>query len=211
MTLQKYMKSCLAVILTVCMALNVAVAKTMTAPDVLVKQTVNQIVDNIQTNRAEYTKDNKKLFKMIEDTLIPVIHVDRMANLILGRENSKRATPEQKREFADVFKEHLLYTYATQLLNYTGDEKVDYLPINLADGADKVVVKATLKAPDGEVYPVNVYMSNRRDTKWRAYNFEVAQINFVGTFRSSFGGIIKQKGIDGLIQELREKNKKLSS
>lgn len=211
MTLQKHIKSCLAIILSMCLVFNYAVAKDMKSPEVVIKQTVNTMVNKIQTNRAVYTKDKKQLFKMVEDTLIPVIHVDRMANLILGRENSKRATAEQKREFADVFKKHLMYTYATQLLNYTGDEKVDYLPLNMAPGADKVVIKATLAAPDGQVYPVNVYMSNRRDTQWRAYNIEVAQINFVGTFRSSFGGIIKQKGLDGLIQELRDKNKKLTS
>lgn len=211
MTLQKHIKSCLAVILTMCIVFNYAAAKSMTSPEVVVKQTVNKMVENIQTNRAVYAKDKGQLFKMIDDTLIPVIHVDRMANLILGRENSKRATAEQKREFADVFKKHLMYTYATQMLNYTGEEKVEYLPVAMKPGTDKVVVKATLKAQDGQVYPVNVYMSNRRDTQWRAYNIEVAQINFVGTFRSSFGGIIKQKGLDGLIQELRDKNKKLAS
>ena len=54
-------------------------------------------------------------------------------------------------------------------------------------------------------------MSNRRDTSWRAYNMDVAGINFVATYRSTFGDIIANKGVAGLIDELRTKNAKSAS
>jgi len=51
----------------------------------------------------------------------------------------------------------------------------------------------------------------RGDTKWRAYNVEVGGINFVSTYRANFGAVIAQKGIDGLIADLKQKNAKLGS
>lgn len=183
----------------------------MEAPDQVVKRTVDTIVDNIQSNRAQYTQDNQALYSMVDSVLVPAIHVQRMANLILGRENSKLASAAQKQEFADQFKTFLMRSYATALLEYTGSEEVIYEPISLAPNADKVTIKAKLVASDGQSYPISLYMSNRRDDRWRAYNIEVANINFVGTYRTTFGDIIERKGIQGLIDELKSKNAKLAS
>jgi phospholipid transport system substrate-binding protein len=177
----------------------------MQAPDVVVKTTVNQIINNIQANRAAYSKDSQKLYAMVEQVLVPTLHVDRMSSLILGK-SARSATAGQKKAFSDEFKTFLMRTYAIALLEYTGNEDVIYEPINLAPGVDKVTIRATLVATDGQRYPVNLFMSNRRDTKWRAYNMEVAKINFVATYRNTFGDIITKKGVDGLIAELRAKN-----
>ena len=139
---------------------------------------------------------------------MPTLHVERMSNLILGKENSRTATDAQKKAFAGEFKTFLMRSYATALLEYTGKEEVIYEPTILAPGDDKVIVKAVLIATDGQSYPINLYMSNRRDTSWRAYNLDVAGINFVSTYRSTFGAIITKKGVEGLIAELRIKNAK---
>lgn len=186
-------------------------AHAMDAPQAVVKKTVDTMVNNIQTNRAEYQKNSQKLFDMVDQVLVPTIHVERMSNLILGRENATLASPAQKKEFADQFKIFLMRSYATALLEYTGSEKVIYEPVDMAPNDDKVTIRAKLIAADGQSYPINLYMSNRRDTQWRAYNIEVAGINFVGTYRSTFGDIIERKGIDGLIAELKSKNAKLAS
>lgn len=183
-------------------------AMAMKAPEEVVKDTVNTIVNNIQANRDAYSKDNQKLYSMVDSVLVPTIHIDRMAKLILGRENSKLATDAQKKQFADEFKTFLMRSYATALLEYTGSEKVIYEPVERAAKDDIVTIKAKLVAADGQSYPISLYMSNRKDTQWRAYNIEVANINFVGTYRATFGDIISRKGIEGLIEELRNKNAK---
>ncbi len=184
------------------------VSHAMVAPDVVVKNTVDQIVQNIQTNRATYRADSNKLYAMVESVLVPSLHVDRMAKLILGKNAAKSSTPAQQKAFANEFKTFLMRSYASALLEYTGRESVTYAPVVLKPGADKVTVKATLVASDGQAYPINLYMSNRRDTQWRAYNMEVAGINFVATYRATFGEIVNKKGVDGLIAELRKKNAK---
>lgn len=196
----------LIVLLLAVVAGMAAPAHAMKAPDQVVKETVDAIVSNIQTNRAQYQKDTQALYAMVENTLVPAIHVPRMANLILGKKNSRAATPAQKKEFADEFKTFLLRSYAAALLEYTGNEKVVYQPVNAAPDADKVTVKAELISAKGNRYPVILYMSNRKDTQWRAYNMEVAGINFVATYRATFGDIVARRGVEGLIADLRAKN-----
>lgn len=181
-------------------------AQTLSEPEQVVRDTVNSIVKNIQENRDLYRSDSDKLYKMIEETLVPALHVPRMANLILGKETARAATIEQKRAFADAFQTSLIRTYAPLLLDFAGNEKVTFSPVELAPGADKVTIDAQLIASSGDQFPISLFMSNRKDTRWRAYNMEVAGINFISTYRLTYGGIIRSKGIDGLTADLNSKN-----
>jgi len=181
-------------------------AHAMQSPQEVVKQTVDSMVAKLQQNRSIYQADNKALYQMLDETLLPAIHVPRMADLILGKKVSKTATPEQKSAFVEEFKTFLLQSYATGLLNATGKEQVVYEPVTLADNADKVKIKAKLISASGEEFPIILSMSNRKDTRWRAYNLDVAGIDFIRTYRSSFSLTLKEKGIDGLIGDLRGKN-----
>ena len=50
---------------------GVASAQAMQAPEVVVKSTVDQIVQNIQKNREAYRADTRKLYAMVERVLVP--------------------------------------------------------------------------------------------------------------------------------------------
>lgn len=181
-------------------------AFAMKAPDQVVRETVDSMVSKLVANRAVYKSNNQALYNMLEETLIPALNVPRMADLILGKDIARSASKSQKDAFVLEFKRFLLQSYATGLLNATGDEKVVYQPVNIKPGADKVKIKASLVASDGSQYPITLSMSNRGDDRWRAYNMEVVGINFIRTYRASFAATLQQKGIDGLITDLRAKN-----
>lgn len=183
-----------------------AQAYAMKSPDVVVKETVDTMVSKLQSNRAEYKANNQALYDMLNEVLIPVLHVERMGDLILGKDFARNSSKEQKAAFVSEFKTFLLQSYATGLLNASGEEKVLYEPIDLAPGADKVKVKALLVSSTGEKYAITLSMSNRKDTQWRAYNLDVAGVNFIRTYRSSFALTLQEKGIDGLVADLRNKN-----
>jgi len=180
--------------------------QAMKSPDLVVKETVDSMVSQLQNNRALYASNTQALYDMLEQTLVPALNVPRMADLILGRDVAKSSSSAQKKAFADEFKAFLLQSYATGLLNATGEEKVLYQPISLKPGADRVKVKATLISGNGAQYPIVLSMSNRGDTQWRAYNMEVVGINVIRTYKASFAATLQQKGIDGLIADLRTKN-----
>ncbi|MFT6098185.1 MAG: phospholipid transport system substrate-binding protein [Arenicella sp.] len=183
-----------------------AQVQAMQGPQDVVKQAVDTMVAKLEANRATYEVNNQALYDMLDETLLPALHVPRMADLIIGKQAANSATDEQKNAFVKEFKTFLLQSYATGLLNATGKEKVIYEPTELAPGDDKVKVKAKLISASGEEFPIVLSMSNRNDTRWRAYNLDVAGIDFIRTYRSSFALSLKEKGIDGLINDLRGKN-----
>lgn len=193
-------------IISVLVLLAASHAHAMKAPDVVVKETVDAMVSKIQANRDVYSADNQALYQMLEETLIPALHVQRMADQVLGKKYASSATQEQRAAFAQEFKNFIINTYATGLLGATGKEKVEYQPVVLAPGADKVKVRAELVSESGSRFPITLSMSNRSDTSWRAYNMEVAGINFIRTYRATFAATLESKGVEGLIADLRQKN-----
>jgi len=203
----KSIMSFLTLVFSVLLTLNVhAQTGAQKAPDLVVKDTINAIVTNIQENRELYKQDTNALYKMVEDTLVPSLHVERMAKLILGKKYARSSSEQQISDFANEFQTFIMKVFAPALLEYTGNEQITYEPINLQPGEDRVKVKGSLIAADGQSYPVTLSMSNRKDTQWRAYNIDAAGINFISTYRSTFEPTLKKKGIDGLIADLREKN-----
>ena len=180
-------------------------AQTMKGPEQVVKETVDTMVNAIQKNRDAYKADEQALYAMLDETLIPAIHMSRMADQILGKTYARSSSKEKKAEFAEVFKDFIVTTYASGLLSATGKEKVNYKPVNLKPGQDIVKIEAELVSASGEAYPISLYMSNRKDTRWRAFNIEVAGVNFVRNYRSTFRPVLDKKGIDGLIADLRKK------
>jgi len=131
----------------------------MKAPEQVVRETVDSMVSKLHTNRALYKSDNRALYNMLEETLIPALNVPRMADLILGKEVARSASQAQKNAFVVEFKRFLLQSYATGLLNATGKEKVVYAPVNIKPGSDKVKIKASLVASDGSEYPITLSIS----------------------------------------------------
>ena len=176
------------------------------APEILVQETVDKIITNIQENRAVYKKDNDALYQMLDETLVPTLHIPRMAKIILGKKVASTSTEAQKAAFAEEFKTLLMKTYALAMLEFTGEQKVVYEDVKYKPSGDIAIVKGGFISADGQKIDIILHMSNRDDTQWRAYNMEAAGINVLSTYKSAFSSTLKKKGIDGLIADLRKKN-----
>ena len=183
------------------------------APDQVVRDTFDAVVEQIQQNRSVYEKDNAALYAMLEQHLVPSLNIPFMVDLILGKELATTTPPAQHQELVDEFKILLLRTYATGILHATGDEKVVYENVELEPGAYRTDINLKLLTADGGEFPIKLKMTTRngRWSKedsglWRAYNLEVAGQNIARLYRSTFARTLKEKGVEGLISNLRAKN-----
>ena len=183
------------------------------APDKVVQDTFNQVVSNIQANRALYSGNTQALYKMLEKDLVPSLNIPFMVDMILGKELATTTPAAKRAELATEFKRLLLRTYATGILYATGDEKVVYEPVNVAPDAYRTDVNLKLITAQGGEFPIKLQMTTRKSRwsmentgQWRAYNLEVAGQNIARLYRSTFASTLKSKGVDGLIQSLRSKN-----
>jgi phospholipid transport system substrate-binding protein len=183
----------------------VTTASAQAAPDKLVRENTDKIISLIKTNRDAYAKDNKKLYAMVNEIVLPHFDFRKMAQLVLGV-NWRQANEDQRARFAGEFRDLLVRTYATVLLKYN-DEEVVYLPFKSAPGEKTATVKVEVKLGGGAP-PVPIqYDFYLTDTAWKVYDVVIDGISLVTNYRAEYAGKIKNEGLDALIASLARSNR----
>jgi phospholipid transport system substrate-binding protein len=179
-------------------------------PDQLVETTVNQLIEELEERRGELEQDKGKLYKMVEDVVVPHFELPVIARLVLAR-HWREASESQRSAFANAFKKLLIRTYATALFEYTGKEKMDVKPARIKDGEKRARVETEVTLPGAPPVPVNYSFLLNGDGEWKIYDVDIDGISLVTNYRSSYGEFIRTKGLDALIEELEKKNASLKN
>lgn len=179
-------------------------------PDVLVETTINQLVDELESRRSELEQDKLKLYQMVEDVVVPHFAIPMIARLVLGK-HWRGATPLQRDTFAEEFKKLLIRTYATALFEYTGNEKMEIKPLRIKEGDKRTTVQTRVFLPGAPAVPVNYSFILAESGAWKIYDIKIDGISLVTTYRSSYGQIVRKKGLEDLIATLKQKNETLES
>ena len=81
-------------------------------PDELIRQTTERALSELQAKRDQIEQDPEKLYRLIDEMLVPHMNIERTARLILGR-YWREADARQRERFVAEFKTLLVRTYAT--------------------------------------------------------------------------------------------------
>jgi phospholipid transport system substrate-binding protein len=182
---------------------NVAMADM--APDVLVKTTADEVLEIVKNDKDIQAGDQKKIFKLAEEKILPNFNFERVSHLVLGKYWT-RATKDQQEAFQREFRSLLLRTYATALSKYR-NQKIEYKPLRAQPGDTKVTVKTQVIQPDGPPIAID-YSLEKLPEGWKVYDIVIEGVSLVTNYRGQFGNEIRQSSLDGLIQKLTDKNKK---
>ena len=180
-----------------------AVAAPGPGPQELMQQISQDLLHELDANRAAIAKDPTKLRALADKYLLPHFDVDYAARLVLGK-HWRTATDEQKRRFIDAFYQSLMRNYGDAVAEFTAD-RLTFLPFkgDLSTGA--ATIRSEVKRSNGTPVPVN-YTMRATPQGWKAWDITIEGISYVKNYRTDFGAEIDQKGIDAVIQRLEAQN-----
>ncbi len=183
------------------LAANAAAANT--APDALVKSTVEEVLAVIKQ-----TTDKNALRKLAEEKVLPRFDFKQMTQLAVGPA-WRKANPQQQQALENGFRTLLVNTYTGSLtLAAGGDRKVEVKPVR--PSGDKDTVVKTVVTQSGKP-PISIdYRMENNPEGWKVYDVLVEGVSLVTTYRGSFSQEVQQSGIDGLIKVLEAKNRALA-
>lgn len=174
--------------------------------------TPQQAVEQVRGNATEVLTILKKangsndatVRKQAENYAIPYFDFERMTALAVGQP-WRGASAEQKQNLTQEFKTLLIRTYSGTMLKFKNAKvEVKNNPIVRNNGKE-VIVSTMISANDGK--PMNMdFTTYQSGGQYRVYNVAVEGASLVTVYRNQFGETIKQKGIDGLIADLKAKN-----
>lgn len=174
-------------------------------PDVLIKNTVRDVLEIVRNDKEMRSGNQKKLLKLVDAKVLPHFNFTRMTRLALGRP-WRKATPEQRKMLIAEFRTLLVRTYTKAFTSYR-DQIVEVKPIKLDDSMTEVTIKTAIIKP-GSQQPILVdYDMEKTPDGWKAYDLIVEGVSLVTSYRGTFADQVKQVGIDGLIKTLADMNK----
>ena len=98
-------------------------------------------------------------------------------------------------------KKILFNTYWSRIKNYN-NEKVEYIT-GMIEGNRFATVNTVIISDKIEI-PIT-YRMELVDGKWMAYDFLIESLSLVTSYRTEYRNVIKTKGVDGLLVEMRER------
>jgi phospholipid transport system substrate-binding protein len=172
-----------------------------TAPDELVKKVVQDVLKDLDANRAEYKKDPKKIRQVVDKYMLPHFDTRRAAQSVMAK-HWRDATEEQRKRFIDAFYQSLLQNYGATLIDFTPD-RLKIFPYTGKPDATEATVRSEVRRDNGSRVPVNYSLYRRTpDGEWKAYDVTIEGVSYVKSFRTDFGAEIQQKGLEAVIQRL---------
>ncbi len=162
-------------------------------PTARVKDSVEKVITILKDESLEQEIRWKKIGIIIDKSF----DFRSMSQSILAT-NWKTATPMEREKFIEFFSQYLEETYRTKIEAYT-NQKVEYVGETI-NGKRSVV--ETLIITDNTEIPVNYKLKNN-DGIWFAYDVVIEGISLVSNYRSTFSAIVKNDGMDGLLNDIQ--------
>lgn len=175
-----------------------------TAPDALVKTTVDEVMAVIKDS-----KDKRTLHELAEKKVLPHFDFREMTMLAVGR-HWREASEAQKKALENAFRSLLVSTYTAALSQTTkANQTVEVKPAGAKPGQNEVTVRTVVREPGRQPIAID-YRMMRASSSWKVYDVVVENLSLVTNYRGSFASEIGRSGIDGLIKTIEAKNRQLA-
>lgn len=197
-----------AAVMAAVLVCGAAHADDQRTPDQVVDSVAKQVLSDLEKHRDEYRKDPAALHKMIDKYFLANFDTEYAAKRVLAR-HWREATPEQRKEFVNVFYESLVNNYGQAILDFTAD-RLKILPYRGNPGDANATVRSEIRRSNGTMVPVN-YSLHKTPDGWKAWDVVIEGVSYVKSFQTDFNSEIEQKGLDEVIQRLRSQAHSASS
>lgn len=199
-----YIKQFALLVLT-CVLSSAVMASDLNAAQQPIQQTSERLFQILQTDRDALKSDRALVFKLVEEVVEPRVDFEKVSALVLGK-YWRSADAAQRAAFQQEFKALLVNTYATAFTEFQ-DWSIHFVPMTLADGEERVIVRTQVIQPTVPPIAVDYRMSKNEAGEWLVYDVAIEGISMVTNYRTSFARQIKQAGgLESLITELQRKN-----
>ncbi len=173
-------------------------------PDVLVRQTIDEVLDIIRSDKRIQSGDLVRIAEVMEQKIAPHFDFPRMTRLAVGRP-WRQATPEQRTALIREFRTLLIRSYASAFTMYNAIH-VEYRPLRASSDTSTATVGTLIRLPGG-AQPVTVdYDMALTDSGWKVFDVRVGGASLIINYRSIFSQEIQRGGVQGLLDSLIKKN-----
>lgn len=177
-------------------------------PSVMLEQLSDSLLQQLSLEK-NLSENHGKVYSIIQQVLIPKIDKEYMSMSVVGPKYWNQATSGQQQDFVHEFETMVTNNYARLFANYSG-QKVVFMPYR-GDYSkkEKIEIKSQVLTDSGKNnFRVYYKLMKDKNGDWLIYDFSIDGISMVESYRSQFSPILAEKGLPGLISNMKNFNSK---
>jgi len=172
------------------------------APMTTVEATVNRVLDVLRDPKMKGPSA-----KSAKAEKLRVIYKDMFDEMEFSRRtlqrNWNKFTPDQRKEFVDLFEQVLEKAYLDKILEYSNEKIVFHKETMASDDKAEIQSKIVTSSKEIPIY----YRMILKNGKWKVYDVVVENVSLVQNYRTQFSEILASGTPEKLLETLRQKVK----
>ncbi|WP_224556073.1 phospholipid-binding protein MlaC [Pectobacterium versatile] len=182
-------------------------AADQTNPYSLMNEAAEKTFSRLKNEQPKIKQNPDYLRTVVREELLPYVQVRYAGALVLGR-YYKDATPAQRDAYFKAFEAYLEQAYGQALAMYNGQtyQIVSGQPLG---NTDIVSIRVNI-VDNGSRPPVRLDFQWRKNSKtgnWQAFDMIAEGVSMITTKQNEWAAVLRQKGVDGLTQQLESSAK----
>ena len=171
----------------------------------LIQITAKQMLSRIEQDRSQISTNPRHVYELVDEILLPHIDFKRMSRWVLGK-YWRRASVSEQDQFVAEFRNLIIRTYSTALLEYSGQE-INFLPVRNNSDPNLASVRTEIRPDSGPMIPISYDLYRNSNGEWKVYDVSIDGISLIANYRSSFGSQIRRSGsLTRVINQMKAKN-----
>ena len=168
-----------------------------------VKSNVNSVLDVLRDPKLQGESGKKVKEQRIAAAAEKLFDFVELSKRTLGL-NWNKFTPEQRKEFVELFKTILKDAYVEKITAYT-NEKVNFTKeVPLSEGTVEVQSSVATKGGETPIY----YRVMKKENEWQVYDVVIEGVSLISNYRTQFREILGNNPPEKLLETLRKKTGK---
>lgn len=170
------------------------------SPKEQVKTTVDKVINILKDPKYKGQSKVQQKRAALRTEISKVFDFEEMSKRTLGIYWKER-TPQEKKEFVELFKDLLERSYSGKIESYT-DEEVVYTDERIEDRYAEVKTKIITKEKKEIPIDYRLYFTGNN---WKVYDVVIEGVSLISNYRSQFNKIIRTQSYQELVKRMKTK------
>lgn len=170
------------------------------APMEQVRGTLDNVLAVLNSPRLKADARKNERRQQLRAVIYSRFDFTEMAKRALGS-HWRRRTPEEHKEFVEVFADLLENAYVDRIEAYNNDK---FVYVRESEDTDFAEVNTKVVTKKGEEFSIN-YKLHLVNVEWRIYDVVIENISLVNNYRSQFSRIITKSSYEDLVRRMKDK------
>ena len=170
------------------------------SPKEQVKTTVDKVINILKDPKYKGQSKAQQKRAALRTEISKVFDFEEMSKRTLGIYWKER-TPQEKKEFVELFKDLLERSYSGKIESYT-DEEVVYTDERIEDRYAEVKTKIITKEKKEIPIDYRLYFTGNN---WKVYDVVIEGVSLISNYRSQFNKIIRTQSYQELVKRMKTK------